>query len=84
LALDYGRHNINVNAVCPALVETESTRKRMIPNFDFVKKIITDNSAMGRLTTPEELARIYVFLASEDARFMTGQAINFTGGFEMR
>ncbi|MCI0471775.1 MAG: SDR family oxidoreductase [Candidatus Aminicenantes bacterium] len=83
LAVEYGRHGINVNAVCPALLETETTKQRMIPNFDFVKEIVENNSALGRLTTPEEIARIYVFLASDDARFMTGQAINFTGGFVM-
>lgn len=83
LAMDYGRHNINVNAVCPALIETESAKMRMIPNFDSVKKIIVNNSALGRLTTPEEIARIYVFLASDDASFMTGQAVNWTGGFLM-
>jgi 3-oxoacyl-[acyl-carrier protein] reductase len=55
----------------------------MIPNFDFVKKIIVNNSALGRLTTPEEMTKIYVFLASDDAGFMTGQAINWSGGFVM-
>ncbi len=83
LAVEYGRHGINVNAVSPALLETETTKGRMIPNFDFVKEIIENNGALGRLTTPEEIARLYVFLASEDADFMTGQAINFTGGFVM-
>lgn len=83
LALEYGRHNINVNAVCPALIETNTTKKRMVPNFDSIKKIIVNNSALGRLTTPEEIARLYVFLASDDASFMTGQAVNWTGGFLM-
>lgn len=84
LAMECGGYGINVNAVCPALLETESTKKRMVPSFEFIKKMIMQMTPMGRLTTPEELARLYVFLASEDAKFMTGQAINFTGGFEMR
>lgn len=83
-AVEFGGHGINVNAVCPALLDTPSTRKRLVPNFQFVEKFVLQNTPLGRLTTPDEIARIYVFLASDDAAFMTGQAINFTGGFEMR
>ncbi|HLP48328.1 MAG TPA: SDR family oxidoreductase [Candidatus Kapabacteria bacterium] len=84
MAEEYGKYNINVNAVCPVLIETPITKKRMFPNFDFVKSMIIQMTPLGRLTTPEEIARLYVFLASNDADFMTGQAINFSGGFEMR
>lgn len=83
LAVEYGRHGINVNAVCPALVETKSAKETLVPSFDFARDIINANSSLGRLTTPDEIARIYVFLASQDADFMTGQAINWTGGFLM-
>jgi NAD(P)-dependent dehydrogenase (short-subunit alcohol dehydrogenase family) len=84
LAVEYGKYGININSVCPVLVETETTKKRMIPNFGFAKKMVLMQTPLGRLTNPEELAKIYLFLASEDSDFMTGQAVNFTGGFEMR
>lgn len=83
LAVEYGRFNVNINAVCPSLLETKSSVERIVPNFKFAKDIITANTPLGRLTTIDEISRLYVFLASEEAGFMTGQAINWTGGFVM-
>lgn len=83
LAVEYGRYNVNINAVCPALLETKSSIERIVPSFKFAKDIILANTPLGRLTTIDEISRLYVFLASDEAGFMTGQAINWTGGFVM-
>jgi NAD(P)-dependent dehydrogenase (short-subunit alcohol dehydrogenase family) len=84
LALEFGKYNININSVCPALLETKSAKERMIPNFDHIKNYFLQNTPLGRIAKSDEIAKIYVFLASDESEFMTGQAINFTGGFEMR
>lgn len=83
LAVEMGSYSINVNAVISSVLETSTTKKRMIPNIKDAEKMISAGTPLGRMATTEEISRLYVFLASDDAGYMTGQAINFTGGFVM-
>ena len=50
---------------------------------DEVKKEYVESIPLGRLEEPEDAAKVTLFLASDDAAYMTGQAINVTGGMEM-
>jgi NAD(P)-dependent dehydrogenase (short-subunit alcohol dehydrogenase family) len=84
LAVENGGYNINVNTICASLIKTGNTTKRMIPSYKDMEDMIRRNTPLGRLATAEEIARLYVFMASEESAYMTGQAINFTGGLEMR
>lgn len=87
LARELAAHGIRVNAVCPGFVSTgmqsrevewEASLRGVSP-----QRVIDDYIAqtpLGRLEVPEDVADVVVFLASEQARFMTGQGVNVTGG----
>ena len=85
-AADYLKHNIRFNAVNPGTVDSPSLRGRMaalaekMGSMEAAEKFFLDRQPSGRLGVPEEIAGLCAFLASEDARFMTGQALNIDGG----
>ena len=79
-AMELGPHGVTVNAVCPGYVLTEmgaSTRT------DDQIAAWTAKSPLGRLGDPGDVASAVAFLASDDGSYMTGQAINVTGGMCM-
>ena len=79
-AMELGPHGVTVNAVCPGYVLTEmgaSTR-----TADQIAAW-TAKSPLGRLGDPGDVASAVAFLASDDGSYMTGQAINVTGGMCM-
>lgn len=87
LAVHYGRRGINVNCVCPGIVETEMWAKiehevgqllNLKPG-EFTQSRV-NSIALGRLEKPEEVADAVAFLCSDEARYITGQAINVEGG----
>lgn len=84
LAAEMASYPININAVLTSVLETSTAKKRMVPSFKDISDFRTDATPMGRNATTDEVARLYVFLASDDSAYMTGQTINFTGGFEMK
>jgi len=78
LALELARYGeINVNAVAPGFVKTAMTEK--IP--EKIKKMFIDMIPFHRFAEPEEIADVVVFLASDRARYITGQVIGVNGGF---
>jgi NAD(P)-dependent dehydrogenase (short-subunit alcohol dehydrogenase family) len=83
LAIDYGRLGIRVNAVCPGFVEGTAMfasvmgSETMAPFLDDYRRAHT----LGRFGRPEELAAAMLFLASDDASFVTGHALVVDGGF---
>ena len=89
LALEVAKYNITVNCVCPGLVQTEMQSREIaweakLRNLseDQVRQEYVAMTPLGRLEQPEDVAKLVSFLASEDSDFMTGQAINITGGIE--
>jgi 3-oxoacyl-[acyl-carrier protein] reductase len=75
-ALDLGPHNINVNAICPGFIRTDMTTSSDPTRTAY----ITDRTVLGRVGKPEEIAGPILFLASDEASFMTGQIIVADGG----
>ena len=90
LARELAPKGVRVNAVCPGFVKTgmqareiewEARLREVSP-----ERVVADYVAqtpLGRLELPEDVADVVVFLCSDQARFMTGQAVNVTGGVYM-
>jgi acetoacetyl-CoA reductase len=77
LALEGARAGITVNAICPGYIATEMVKA--VPK-DVLEKNILPQIPAGRLGEPEEIARCVVFLASDDAGFITGSTLSANGG----
>ena len=79
LAKELGPGNIRVNAVNPGMVDTEGVRALGISESDRRKKVEAD-TPLGRIGQPRDVAPAVVFLASDDARWITGEAWHISGG----
>ena len=93
LALEMAPYNVRVNAVCPgnlldgtlwqdSLLEQYAKTQNL--TIEQVRRKYLDQVPLGRGCTYEDVANVVVFLASDQSSYMTGQAINVTGGQEMR
>jgi 2-keto-3-deoxy-L-fuconate dehydrogenase len=82
LAADYVRSGLRVNALCPATVDTPSLRGRIASAPDPVQaeKDFIARQPMGRLAAVEDIAPMVVYLASDNSKFVTGQALLVDGG----
>ena len=88
VAIELGRHGITVNAVCPGNIDTLMTRipaERMVeaglvPSVEAFMYGIGQDTCVKRVGTAEDVANVVAFLASSDADYVTGQAINVCGG----
>jgi len=82
MALDHAREGVRVNCVCPGSVDTEMIRSawRAHENPLEAERLWGEKHPLGRIATPEEVARTMLFLASDDASFITGAALPVDGG----
>lgn len=90
LAAELAKDKINVNAVCPGYIETEMHRnflegwaKATGKTFEEIEQEALSSIPMGSFGKPEYVGNVVGFLASPDADWMTGQAVNISGGLEM-
>jgi NAD(P)-dependent dehydrogenase (short-subunit alcohol dehydrogenase family) len=81
LAVTWARDGIRVNAVAPGVIETAMTAP-MMP-FDEMTRPLLARTPLGRFGTPEDVAPAVLFLASPDARYITGQTLAIDGGFSI-
>ncbi len=79
LAKELGSRKIRVNAIAPGGVETEGTHRLGMIGSDFEKQLVA-GTPLGRLGQPEDIARLAVYLASDDAGWLTGERITASGG----
>lgn len=77
LAIDYGQHNIRVNAVCPGYIDTPLLKN--VP--DAQKQALAALHPMGRLGKADEVANAVLFLASDEASFINGSSLMVDGGY---
>ena len=86
-ALETAGTGVTVNAICPGATRTVMLLRRLKVDAELRGEPIADVEAninpMGRLLEPEEIAELAVYLASDDTRGMTGQALNLSGGSTM-
>jgi NAD(P)-dependent dehydrogenase (short-subunit alcohol dehydrogenase family) len=80
LAVDWAKHGITVNAICPGIFATEPNREWGRKNPEIIEGLVR-NIPMGRLGEPEDLGPLAVYLASDAARYVTGAAMVMDGGY---
>jgi len=82
MALDHAKESIRVNAVCPGSVDTEMIHAawQQFGDVERARKLWAEKHPLGRIATADEVGRVILFLASEDAGFITGTALPVDGG----
>jgi NAD(P)-dependent dehydrogenase (short-subunit alcohol dehydrogenase family) len=82
MAIDHGKEGIRVNCICPGWIDAGLAWEyfELQPDPAEARAAAGKPSALGRIGQPEEVGRVAVFLASEDASFMTGAAVVVSGG----
>jgi len=89
VAADYVTRGVRCNALCPGTVQTPSLDDRIAVNaaaagsVDAARAAFVARQPMGRLGSPEEIAGLAVYLASDQAQFITGQAVVIDGGLTL-
>ena len=78
-AVQYAQVGIRVNAVCPGTIETPMVRN-LVTSDPSMQSVVEGLQPMGRIGKPEEVARTVVWLCSDEASFITGQALAVDGG----
>jgi 3-oxoacyl-[acyl-carrier protein] reductase len=81
LAKELGPRKIRVNAINPGMIETEGTRSQGITGSDFEKQVIS-TTPLGRIGQPDDVAKVAVFLASEDSGWVSGETLLASGGLQ--
>jgi len=84
IAADHVKQGIRCNAICPGTVDTPSLAQRMAAmggDPDAVRRAFIDRQPMGRLGTPEEIAALALYLASDESSFTTGAIHVIDGGW---
>ena len=87
VAQDFVRRSIRCNAICPGTIESPSLQSRIeelgktVGSVDKARQGFVERQPMGRIGTPEEVAALAVYLASDAASFTTGTAIPIDGGW---
>jgi meso-butanediol dehydrogenase / (S,S)-butanediol dehydrogenase / diacetyl reductase len=87
MAFELAPHGITVNSVCPGYVATPMQDRELGweaalrgSTEDEVRQLYIDDTPLGRIETPQDVARAVAFLAGRDARFITGEALAVNGG----
>ena len=87
MAFELAPYGIRVNCVCPGFVATPMQTRELSweaelrgIDADAVRQMWIDDTPLARLETPQDVAKVVAFLASDDAEFITGEAISVNGG----
>jgi NAD(P)-dependent dehydrogenase (short-subunit alcohol dehydrogenase family) len=84
MALDHAAAGVRINCICPARVETPwvAARLREYPDPERARREMSATQAVGRMGRPEEIASAALYLASDEAVFVTGSALMIDGGWK--
>lgn len=80
IAVEQAKYGIRANCVCPGAIDTAWTHKETGPMEKKHEKMIISGTPLGRRGTPEEIANAYLFLASDEASYVTGALFSVDGG----
>jgi 3-oxoacyl-[acyl-carrier protein] reductase len=80
LSKELGKRNIRINSILPGATETEGARSAGVTAGSDYEKMFIANTPLGRRGQPEDIAKAAVFLASDDAAWITGEQISVSGG----
>lgn len=80
VAVGQAKYGVRANCVCPGAIDTAWTHKETGPMKAKHEKMIIEGTPMGRRGTPEEIANAYLFLASDEASYVTGALFSVDGG----
>jgi len=89
VAADYVTRGVRCNCICPGTVQSPSLNERIAANagsaggLDAARAAFVARQPMGRLGTVDEIAALVVYLASDEAQYMTGQAVIIDGGYSL-
>ena len=89
VAADFVANGVRCNAICPGTIATPSLDDRIAANaaaaggIEAARAAFIARQAIGRLGAPEEIAALAVYLASDEAQFMTGQTVVIDGGWTL-
>lgn len=78
LAMELGKHNITVNAIAPGLIKTPGVIT--LAHYEKIAERAIQNTPLGRLGEPVDIANVVLFLASDEASYITGDVLHVTGG----
>ncbi|TLS52083.1 SDR family oxidoreductase [Paenibacillus antri] len=78
MAMEFGPYNVRANSLCPGIIKTNMSHDA--PHAD---DFWLEKTPLGRLGRPDDVADVAYFLSTHEARYMTGQAVNVTGGMIM-
>lgn len=78
IAVQEAAHHIRCNAVLPGMTATDAVKQRLTDDF---RQLFLRHIPLGRMGLPEEIAAAVVYLASDDAAYVTGQLLSVSGGF---
>lgn len=83
MALEYAKHGIRVNCICPGAIDTPMLERevKLMEDPDEARRMFVSKHPLGRLGTPEEIAQAALFLASDRASFITGESLVVDGGY---
>jgi len=80
VAVEQAQHGVRANCVCPGPVDTAWTHKETGPMTAKMEQMVVEATPLGRRGTPEEIANVYAFLASDEASYVTGALYVVDGG----
>jgi NAD(P)-dependent dehydrogenase (short-subunit alcohol dehydrogenase family) len=81
LAMDYGRKGIRVNVICPGFIKTPLSASIFTGELTEILDRVVEATQLGRMGEPEEIASAALFLASDDASYVTGHSLVVDGGY---
>jgi 3-oxoacyl-[acyl-carrier protein] reductase len=80
LSKELGKKNVRINSILPGATETEGASSAGVTAGSEYEKMFIANTPLGRRGQPEDIAKVAVFLASDDAAWITGEQISVSGG----